>query len=180
MINRLHNGQLSPDLGRKRLSNVSPYDYSVLQLFMILRCCSLLDITLTDHLRCAALPYFMFTHLPDPPTIKFPPQDLTVKMGSSDPRSMTCVVVGDYNHSELNPWTYNGDRVSFHGVTVEGPLFEPDLVVYRLTFQNVTDEKVFGNYTCLASASNFSIAALREDTSGELVLCYECECGCCM
>ena len=83
---------------------------------------------------------------------------------------MICIVVGDYNSSIVNPWTHKGVPVVTNSVvTVEKPLFEPDLVVYQLTFRNVTDEDT-GVYTCAVSDDENSTAALIWETSGEFYI----------
>lgn len=112
----------------------------------------------------------MFSSLPVAPSIKIPPQNVTVKKGSLLPSSMTCVVIGDYN-STTTPWTRNKTKInSGSGVTVEKPLVGDGVVVYYLTFQNVTDGNVEGGYTCVVGSDSISATAtLINKTPGELV-----------
>ena len=120
----------------------------------------------------------MFTSLPDSPTIKILLNDLIVQKGSPVPKSMICVVIGDYNTSILNPWTRKGVSISNDSVvTVEDPQFEPDLVVYQLTFRDVTDEAK-SYYTCAASNYENCTAALIVETSGEFYICNNAGVAC--
>lgn len=108
-----------------------------------------------------ALLISVFCCLTASPTVKFPPHNVTMKKGSTDSRSMTCVIVGDYD-SSVYPWTYNNSDVKSPGVTMKSPVVENDLLVYRLTFKNVTKIS-FGEYACLNATATLS------EEPGELV-----------
>lgn len=118
---------------------------------------------------CFISVYSLLFHLPVTPSIKIPPQNVTVKKGSPVPSSMTCVIIGDYDSATI-PWTHNDATVkNGSGVTVEKPLIGDGVVVYYLTFQNVTDANVAGGYTCAVESDSFSATAtLISETPGEL------------
>ena len=117
--------------------------------------------------------YVCSSSLPVIPYVRIiPPQSVTVQSGR--PSSMTCVIVGDYN-SKDTPWTHKGVKVeNGSGVTVGEVLRENSMGIFSLTFMNVTDNGVFGDYTCDTGLGKVATATLIKAPGELAVSCYSC------
>ena len=100
--------------------------------------------------------------------------DIFVKEGDVEPKTMTCSVDIRECTKPSNPWFYKDGKpvVNAEGITVTKEFIgRGGVVQWKLNFTNLSRSDVFGTYICDVLGTSTSTAVFTTATTGECSMC---------